>query len=93
MSDNRKKKLENMMDQVEHSRRGFLQKLLVGSAVALAIPASELLAEDAQDEYTDEAKGKGKAKAKAAKAKAAKAKAKAAKAKAKAKAKGKGTEK
>jgi hypothetical protein len=83
MSDNQKKKLENMMDQVEHSRRGFLQRLLVGSAVALTIPASELLAEDALDD------GEGKDGAKA-KAKAAKAKAKAAKAKAKAK--GKGTE-
>lgn len=71
MSNQQKTSIEQALEQVTPSRRRFLQQLLGGSAVALAIPASRLLAQPAQDgdgkgkgEGKGEGKGKGKGKGK-----------------------------
>jgi len=59
MSNQQKTSIEQALEQVTPSRRRFLQQLLGGSAVALAIPASRLLAQPAQD---GDGKGKGEGK-------------------------------
>ena len=67
MSNDATKALENALTQVNEERRGFLKKLLIGSAAVAVLPlmTSSLVAQDGEgkgDDGKGEGKGKGKGK-------------------------------
>ena len=67
MSNDAAKALENALTQVNEERRGFLKKLLIGSAAVAVLPlmTSSLVAQDGEGKADDgkgEGKGKGKGK-------------------------------
>jgi hypothetical protein len=76
MSKDAAKALENALSQVNEERRGFLKKLLIGSAAVAVLPlmTSSLVAQDGGQGKGDDGKGdggdgKGKGKGKGGKGK------------------------
>jgi hypothetical protein len=74
MSKDRDDAIQNILEKVNPSRRGFLKQVLLGGGVvaALAVPASFVEAQEKKDEGKGDegkAKGKGKGKGKDAKGK------------------------